>query len=286
MKSVHGADTRRQKLRISCAWKSASDRLARSGHHFFWQQQSSSGMEGVFLPVLVALCFGKSPTEGSAEITFAAAFFVVAVYSSSSLLPHFLHWLSVFPNGAVKTKCSPVTEGGGTLDVRLCFFLCADKQKQTKKKWIFVNFLGQFPHCLKSSSLPLTLQHLVSVFMWFFLPLSVFTSPIQHSSFWSVTAVKAFRWQTDSYHYTHYLRSSLAFFVVVVVYPQAFCERVINSFLERDPKLNKKIRAEAQETDNGLTLSFFRTTSASRGALWVSFLCKPKPGFLCKPKFA
>lgn len=63
-------------------------------------------MGGVLLPLLVALCFvllfGKCPTEGSAEIAFAAAFIFfcrgclfLKLFITSFLAPTF----SFFPTG-------------------------------------------------------------------------------------------------------------------------------------------------------------------------------------------
>lgn len=48
-------------------------------------------------------------------------------------------------------------------------------------------------------------------------------------------------------HYTHYLHSFVAFFVVAVVYLQACRERVIKEhFSGKGPKSKVKTRAEAQ----------------------------------------
>lgn len=129
---------------------------------------------------------------------------------------------------------------------------------------------------------------------------------IHHFEAWP--AVKAFRWQMDSHHYTHYLRSSLAFFVVTVVYPQACCERVINkhfswkrlesivnflrfscdfliyfSWKGPETKLKNQSRSARNWQWTRFVFFFFRTTSASRGRSECPSSANPNPGSYANP---
>lgn len=129
------ADTSRQKLVIYCVWEGVSW-FALSGHCFDGQEQIGKVFFSILLVALVSIPLFGWMSNWRQQRWHSQL--LVCCCCWSFLIPHLLHWLPLFPIGAVKTKCSPVAEVDKFL-MWAFLFDRADKRKQRNKKnlWIF-----------------------------------------------------------------------------------------------------------------------------------------------------